>query len=183
MVAPAAAVTQAENGLFSFLDQCHQAILRKLELMRSTAEALEANGPTPLVRSQARELVDWFNAEARQHHLDEEKHIFPPLLASNDEAILQTTHQLMQDHGWLEADWVEIEPSLSAAADGNNWFDPAELRHAVEVFHQLYLDHIVLEELHAYPQARERMNPALLDAMGVEMARRRAVRDARGSSV
>ncbi|NTV88696.1 MAG: hypothetical protein HGA21_18395, partial [Burkholderiaceae bacterium] len=43
----------------------------------------------------------------------------------------------------------------------------------------LYSDHIVLEESLAYPQARERLDPALLASMGVEMARRRAIRDAK----
>jgi hypothetical protein len=82
------------------------------------------------------------------------KHVFPSLLASNQEDVLQATHRLIQDHGWLEADWFEIEPALEAAADGNSWFDPNVLRQAVEVFQQLYLDHIVLEESLAYPEAR-----------------------------
>jgi iron-sulfur cluster repair protein YtfE (RIC family) len=177
-VAPAPSV---DKNLFVFLDRCHQDIQKKLGQMLALATAVEADGLSPALQKQARELTDWFNAEPRQHHLDEEKHVFPALLTSNEESILQTTHRLIQDHGWLETDWFEIEPSLEAAADGNTWFDPAALRHAVEVFQQLYIDHIVLEESLAYPQARERMDPATLDAMGVEMARRRAVRDAKGA--
>ena len=55
------------------------------------------------------------------------------------------------------------------------------LRQAVEVFQQLYLDHIVLEESLAYPEARGRIDPALLESMGREMAKRRAVRDAKAA--
>ena len=73
------------------------------------------------------------------------------------------------------------EPALEAAADGNSWFDPNVLRQAVEVFQQLYLDHIVLEESLAYPEARGRIDPALLESMGREMAKRRAVRDAKAA--
>lgn len=181
MLAPAAPTSVADEGLFNFLDQFHQAILVKLDEMLALVVALEADGLTPRIRAQARQLNDWFSAEARQHHLDEERHVFPALLTSADTEIQQATHRLIQDHGWLEADWLEIAPSLAAAAEGNHWFDPAVLRHAVEVFRQLYVDHIVLEESLAYPQARERMDPALLDAMGVEMARRRALRDVQGA--
>lgn len=178
MLAPAAPTSVTDEGLFNFLDHFHQAILVKLDAMQALAATLEAEGLTPAVRTQARQLADWFSAEARQHHLDEERHVFPALLTSADTEIQQTTHRLIQDHGWLEADWLEIEPSLAAAAEGHTWFDPAVLRHAVEVFRQLYLDHIVLEESLAYPQVRERIDPARLEAMGTEMARRRAVRDA-----
>jgi len=177
MLAPAAPAPRTDDGLFNFLDHFHQDILVKLDEMLALAVALEADGLTSEVRAQARQLNEWFGAEARQHHLDEERHVFPALLNSADTEIQQTTHRLIQDHGWLEADWLEIAPSLSAAAEGHTWFDPAVLRHAVEVFRQLYIDHILLEESLAYPQARERMDPARLQAMGAEMARRRALRE------
>jgi hemerythrin-like domain-containing protein len=180
MLAPVATAPQADDGLFDFLDQFHREILVRLDEMLALAVTLEADGLTPAARDQARRLKDWFSAEARQHHLDEERHVFPGLLASADAEIRQATHRLIQDHGWLEADWLEIEPSLSAAAEGNTWFDPCVLRHAVEVFRQLYIDHILLEESLAYPQAREHMDPTRLEAMGVEMARRRALRDVQG---
>ena len=181
MSATATAATSYDKNLFAFLDRCHLDIQEKLEQMMALATAVESGGLTPALQAQARELTDWFNAEPRQHHLDEEKHVFPALLASNEENVLQATHRLIQDHGWLEADWFEIEPSLEAAADGNAWFDATVLRQAVEVFQQLYIDHIVLEESLAYPEARARVDPALLESMGREMARRRAIRDAKES--
>ena len=179
MSASAPAASSIDKSLFVFLDRCHLDIQQKLEQMMALATALEEGELTPALQAQARALTDWFNAEPRQHHLDEEKHVFPALLASNQEDVLQATHRLIQDHGWLEADWFEIEPALEAAADGNSWFDPNVLRQAVEVFQQLYLDHIVLEESLAYPEARGRIDPALLESMGREMAKRRAVRDAK----
>ncbi len=91
------------------------------------------------------------------------------------------TERSAHHYGCLEVDWYEIEPSLEATADGNVWFDPIVLRQGVEVFQQLYLDHIVLEESLAYPEARGRIDPALLESMGREMAKRRAVRDAKAA--
>lgn len=176
--APPAADADPADGLFDFLDDCHRQIAAQLHEMRELADAIEGDGLTATVRIRARALKDWFNAEARQHHLDEEKHVFPALLASGDATVVQHTQRLIQDHGWLEEDWLEIEPSLSAAADGYTWFDPIVLKHAVQVYGMLYLDHMVLEESLAYPEARARLDPAKLKAMGTEMARRRALREA-----
>ena len=100
-------------------------------------------------------------------------------ISSRSVAMRSVAERLMQDHCWLEEDWLQIAPSLSAAADGFQWFDLDVLRHAVEVFTQLYVDHIVLEESVAYPQARRNISEADAASMGVEMARRRAQREAR----
>ena len=53
-----------------------------------------------------------------------------------------------------------------------------ELRHALDVFEALYLDHILLEESIAYPQARQRLAGLDTVGMGREMARRRVLRQA-----
>lgn len=173
---------QGQGGLapdmFSFMDECHREIQRQLVELRELVEEFDSGGRSPAVDGRADKVLKWFSEQARQHHLDEEKHVFPVLLASGDAEIIQAANRLIQDHGWLEEDWIEIEPALSAAAEGYSWFDPTVLRHAVDVFEQLYLDHIVLEEELAYPQARSRIAPGELEAMGREMAKRRAVREA-----
>lgn len=171
--------TVVPASLFEFLDDSHRMIEQQLQRLQALAQSLVDEGLDAQARSQAREIVSYFNQHARQHHVDEEKHIFPPLLASGNAELVQATQHLMQDHGWLEEDWIEIEPSLEAAAGGYNWFDPGELRHAVEIFATLYREHMALEESLAYPEARDRLRLADLGAMGTEMARRRALREAR----
>lgn len=175
---PTPADTASVAGMFAFLDGCHQEVQRQLTELRTLVLAIESDGLSAPLRARARNIIRWFNTEARQHHLDEERHIFPALLASDDPDITLAAGRLIQDHGWLETDWMEIEPALSSAADGYTWFDPVVLRHAVEVFEQLYIDHIVLEETLAYPAARSRIPAGDVAAMGTEMARRRAVREA-----
>lgn len=180
--APPGATTAAAppgDAMFGFLDDCHREMQRQLGLLTALARDIETDGLTPVVRARVREVQTWFNVQAREHHLDEEHNVFPALLASADDEVVQAARRLTQDHAWLETDWMEIEPSLAAAADGYTWFDPAVLRYAVEVFQQLYLDHIVLEETLAYPAARSAIPQAEIAAMGVEMARRRALRESR----
>ena len=163
-------------AVFEFLDSTHQEIQRQLQQLRALVDAIEREGLNPATRAQARRVLDYFNGEARQHHLDEEKHIFPALLASQDAEVAQAAEHLIQDHGWLEENWIQIAPSLEAATGGNLWFDTAELRHALEVFEALYRDHIVLEESLAYPEAHKRLAGLDTLGMGREMARRRALR-------
>jgi hemerythrin-like domain-containing protein len=163
-------------AIFEFLDRTHQHIQQQLQQLRGLMDAIEAQDLNPQKRTQLRAVLDFFNGEARQHHLDEEKHIFPALLNSQNEQVVHAAEHLTQDHGWLEENWLMIEPSLEAAANGNQWFDPAELRHSLEVFEALYLDHILLEESIAYPEAKKRLEAYDEAGMGREMARRRALK-------
>jgi hemerythrin-like domain-containing protein len=162
--------------VFDFLDATHRQIQRQLRDLRALVDAVESEGLNADNRAQARRVLDFFNGEARQHHLDEEKHIFPALLASRDDTIVQAAEHLRQDHGWLEENWLQMAPSLEAAAGGNLWFDPKELHHALEVFEALYLDHILLEESIAYPEAKKRLAAYDKAGMGREMAKRRALK-------
>lgn len=172
----AAAVTHPSTAVFEFLDSTHREIQQQLQQLHALVDAIENNGLNQANRALARDVLTYFNGEARQHHLDEEKHIFPALLNSQNAELVQATEHLVQDHGWLEENWIQIAPSLEAATNGNLWFDTVELRHALEVFEALYLDHIVLEESIAYPAAKQRL--AHLDTVGVgrEMAKRRALK-------
>lgn len=163
-------------AVFEFLDSTHREIQQQLQQLHTLVDAIERNGLNMATRGQVRDVLAYFSGEARQHHLDEEKHIFPALLNSQNAEIVLATEHLVQDHGWLEENWLQIAPSLEAASSGNLWFDPAELRHALEVFETLYLDHILLEESIAYPEARKRLAAYDMAGMGREMARRRALK-------
>jgi hemerythrin-like domain-containing protein len=160
-------------SLFEFLDSTHRDIQTHLGILREVVAAVEDTGLTPGAREKARVVLAFFNGEARQHHLDEEKHVFPALLASQNPELEAATRRLIQDHGWLEENWLYIEPSIAAASEGNQWFDPMELIHALDVFEALYADHLLLEESLAYPEARQRLAAWDQAGMGREMAQRR----------
>ena len=162
-------------AVFDFLDATHREVQQQIRQLHALVDAIESDGLNQTNRGVARRVLDFFNGEARQHHLDEEKHIFPALLASQDAELVQTTEHLIQDHGWLEENWIQIAPSLEAATGGNLWFDTAELRHALEVFEALYLDHILLEESIAYPEAKKLLEGVSTLGMGREMAKRRVM--------
>jgi hemerythrin-like domain-containing protein len=174
---PGASATSA----FVVLDECHRQTLAALDKLEAIVERLDS-GVDQSTQTLAADVVRHFAATARQHHEDEERHVFPKLLVNADAETEQNILRLQQDHHWLEEDWWELEPHLDAIARGQNWYDAAFLRDGVEVFAALSRDHIALEETFLYPEARARTGPVEAQAMGREMAaRRRAARRAAAS--
>ena len=167
---------QAGQGLddgFDALDVCHRQTVLTLGKLAALLARLRRQGCDATARELAFEIVTHFSTTARHHHEDEERHVFPRLLASDDPDIVQAVQRLQQDHGWLEEDWRELSPQLDAVASGQTWFDLDTLQEAATVFIALSKDHIALEESCIYPQARARLRDAERREMGREMAARR----------
>jgi hemerythrin-like domain-containing protein len=142
---------------FAALDRMHHRVIEVLGQFERLLAHLDENGADDTARASAAEIFAFFEGHARQHHLDEEKHVFPPLLASPDVELVETVRRLQQDHGWLEEDWLELAPQIEAIAKGYNWWDLAMLRLALPIFAALYHEHIGLEESLIYPEAKRRM--------------------------
>jgi hemerythrin-like domain-containing protein len=166
---------QSGDG-FDVLDGTHRQILFKLGMLAALVSRLKSRGADAEARDIARQIGRFFSSTARLHHEDEEKHVFPTLLATGNPEMVQDVHRLQQDHGWLEEDWMELAPMLDAVAAENAWVDLDSLTHAAEVFTALYHDHIALEESCIYPEARARMRAGERREMGREMAARRRSR-------
>ncbi|MEI8030519.1 MAG: hemerythrin domain-containing protein [Comamonadaceae bacterium] len=142
---------------FQALDECHQQIQVHLAQLSELAQRIEAVGVDAAAQHQAGVIEAYFSGTSRQHHAEEERSIFPPLLASGDAELVAAIRTLQQDHGWIEENWIELAPQLRAIASGNNWFDAAELQHCVIVFLALCQSHIMMEETLIYPEARARL--------------------------
>ena len=158
---------------FEVLDICHRQTVFALGKLAALMSRLGKHGADATARGLASEVVQHFSTTARLHHEDEERHVFPKLISGADAVTLQNILRLQQDHGWLEADWLELSPQLDAIANGQSWYDLDALREGVEIFIALSHDHIALEESIIYPQARARLRPAERLDMGREMVRRR----------
>jgi hemerythrin-like domain-containing protein len=158
---------------FEVLDACHRDILVTLGKLNALIVRLEKAGPDADARSLAREIGLFFSGNARQHHEDEERHIFPKLLAAGDAELTRAVLRLQQDHGWIEENWLEIAPQIDAVAAGVSSYDVDELKASAEVFTALLREHIELEESLIYPHARTRLPVAEQLEMGREMASRR----------
>jgi hemerythrin-like domain-containing protein len=136
------------------LDACHQQIHLYLDKLQVLLGYLRADDDEALIRQMAGEIEVFFSGTSRQHHLEEEAEIFPPLLKSDDAELVQAVQTLRQDHNWLELNWTELAPMLRAVEQGEDWVDLEHLQHAIKVYVNLSHDHIALEETLIYPQAR-----------------------------
>jgi hemerythrin-like domain-containing protein len=170
---PHASGAQPSRDGFTALDACHRQTLVTLDMLDALVSRLQSDGPDDQARVMAKEIVHFFSTTARQHHEDEERHIFPAMLTSTDPDIVQTVQRLQQDHRWLEEDWIELGPQIDAVAGGQSWVDLDIVREWVTVFSALSHDHVELEESCIYPQARARLDASERHEMGREMAARR----------
>jgi hemerythrin-like domain-containing protein len=150
-----------EPASFEALDACHQQILAHLDILAELAKHIEVAGADAKAQHQAGAIEAFFSGTSRQHHAEEEKTVFPPLLASGNADLTAAVCTLQQDHGWIEENWIELAPQLRAIASGNNWLDVAEFQHYVEVFLQLCRGHIALEETLVYPESKARLAQAV----------------------
>ena len=178
---PSPVPPDASRGVgFAALDMCHRRVLARLEELSGLVAAIEAGAFTPAMRASAAAVAQFFGNDARRHHEDEERHVFPPLLARKDADLVKTVLRLQQDHNWLEEDWLELESHVQAIATGYGTCDIDTLREGTAILAALYKEHIALEESIIYPEARARIGPAALDEMAREMiVRRRNERERR----
>ena len=146
------------------LDGTHREVLKMLLCIRELLDHLDDHGADDTAQQRALEICAFFGEAARQHHAEEEAVIFPPLLRAGDETTVQHVQRLQQDHGWLEQDWLELAPQLTAVAQGYSGYDLDLLRSGLDLFAELYREHIALEESMIYPAARRR---AQIEADGI----------------
>ncbi len=175
LAADASAPVFARDG-FEVLDVCHRQTVFTLGKLAALVSRLANHGPDAQARELAVEIVEHFSTAAREHHEDEEQHVFPKLLNSGDPELVQSVLRLQQDHHWLAQDWMALSPQITAVACGYSGYDLDTLREGAIVFIALSHDHIALEESIVYPQARARLRPADRKAMDQEMAARRRER-------
>ena len=163
----------APASAFDALDVCHRNTALALGRLAALITQLSRGDPDDAARELARSILDHFNVEMREHHGDEELHVFPALAAKADARMADTLARLRQDHSWIEQDWVELAPHLDAVANGQSWYDLDVLREGSGIFTALCHAHVALEESLIYPQARQALSPEQLRSMREDMLRRR----------
>ncbi len=162
---------------FEMLDACHDRVRRSLDLLARLRSYLRDKGCDDSARQAARDVLRYFDMAAPLHHEDEERHVFPPLLAqAADAPLLALVRQLQRDHVQRAERWAAARGALQAMGDGQ-WqaFTPAHGA-ALDDFAACYADHLRHEDESIYPAARALLDAPAQQAMGREMAARRGAR-------
>jgi len=158
---------------FEMLTACHERLDRTLGLLAKLREHLRGHGADTQAQQAARDVLRYFDQAAPQHHRDEELHVFPPLIAQADPAVLRVVTRLQQDHLQMESRWQRAREILAAIAQGRFASLGDEETATLDAFAALYADHIAAEEGIAYPAARAVLDADAEAAMGQEMKQRR----------
>ena len=172
--APAATFAQP----FEMLAACHERVHRSLDLLARLYERVRQQRIDQAVRDAARDVLRYFDIAAPHHHEDEERHVFPRLLAMDEAgpAVHEAVHELMRQHEAMRAQWAVLRRPLERLAGGeDDAFDAAALADAAR-FAALYQDHAETEESMIFPLAAAALTPDELRAMGAEMAQRRGAK-------
>jgi hemerythrin-like domain-containing protein len=130
--------------------QCHAGILTHLGKLSSLPALLE---PAAQARRIAQETADFFRKVIYEHHQEEERELFPAVLASAQrgaerERVQVLVDQLTAEHRQVEAMWTRLEPGLKAVAKGH---DSTLEASAVQRLVEAYTAHARFEEQEFLP--------------------------------
>ena len=170
---------------FEMLGACHERVERMLRLLQRLQQHLARQGWDADVAQAATDVMRYFDQAAPLHHEDEERHLFPLLLASGDEALRGVVLRLQQDHRDMAQGWAQAREVLAALthAPAEGWAGLASDESAtLDRFAGLYGQHLQAEDTLVYPAAQSRLSAQALQAMSADMMRRRGLEPPPGNA-
>ena len=176
--APAASFDQP----FEMLSACHDRVRRTLALLQRLVDHLQTNGVDDSARSAAHDVLRYFDIAAPHHHEDEERHLFPRLLAGGDAALADAVHRLQSDHLCMSATWGALRSALVALRDGTREHLTAADEALAAEFIGLYGEHMRIEDERVFPAALAATPPGEIGSIGDEMAARRGATRPEGAT-
>jgi hemerythrin-like domain-containing protein len=129
------------------LEACHDRIRRTLSLLERLITHISSHGIDEAARSAAADICRYFDLAAPQHHLDEERHIFP-LLSNHVEPELRTlARRLTDEHQRFVDMWASLREPMTQWQDVLQLAQPPsyEWRALARDFIQLYRQQMGIE--------------------------------------
>jgi hemerythrin-like domain-containing protein len=118
----AASATLDSDAPLTNFTQCHSGILKRLNALDELPALLE---PAARARQIAEHSLEFFREAIFEHHLEEERELFPAVLASAQageelERVKAMTRRLTQEHRMIETLWKSLEGGLKRVAKGQS---------------------------------------------------------------
>ncbi len=155
------------------LQACHGRIQAQCDTLRRLAEHLATQGNDVQAQQAARAILRYFDTAGRHHHDDEERDLFPQLLATGDTTAAALVSRLLDEHQVMDGAWQDLRPLLVDISENlSNQLD-AQI---AERFIGLYAQHIAVENGSLLPLAGTLLNEEQLRTLGHNMAARRGVK-------
>lgn len=168
--------TDEEAPLDQF-SNCHAGIVSHLQAFGELPDLL---GPAARARQIAEDMLAYFRDTVYEHHGDEEKELFPAVLASafrgeEQDRVRAMVEQLVAQHRAIESLWRLLEPELKKLAKGQASALDTE---AVQMLVHEYQGHAAFEEREFLPLAHAILgrNSNHMAALGLSLHMRHAPR-------
>lgn len=161
------------------LEACHERIEAQLKTLERLLDYLPRHGADELACQAARNVLRYFELAGPNHHEDEERNLFPTLIARACPAKRAAVHALVDD---LTADHVRMAAALDVvrkqlnriADDASDELDEAAVRRVAN----LYRKHIERENGELLPLSRRLLLLADVETLSRAMTERRTPRPA-----
>jgi hemerythrin-like domain-containing protein len=146
--------SSATAGPIESFENCHAGIFRRLQAL-GTLPALLA--PAAFAHEIAESSLEFFREVIFEHHLDEERELFPAVLNAADKGeergrVEVLVARLTQEHRELEQLWKRLESGLKRAVKGQ--FDQVDGQD-IERLVAAYTAHARFEEAEFLPLSRQ----------------------------
>ncbi len=159
------------------LRACHDRIEHQCDTLERIVLHLKVHGCDTAAREATTAVLRYFTLAGPNHHADEERDLFPRLLAAatgeDAQRAALLVASMVADHREMERLWAELEPVLEALARG-----AIDRLDAVLVggFCTIYRNHLAIEENDVIALAERLLSPAALAEVGRAMSVRRGVK-------
>lgn len=165
-----------EDSPLTDFSSCHEGIVARL---KTFGELPALVAPAARVREIAEETLQFFQGAVFDHHVEEEKDLFPAVLAAAEgeerDKVRAMVKEFTTEHRAIEALWAELEPQLEKLAKGKlGELDGAAVADLVS----MYRAHARLEESEFLPLAEKILgrNSAEMAALGLSLHTRHVFR-------
>ena len=144
----------SQDTPISNFTNCHSGIVKRLKALDELPALL---APAARARQIAEQSLEFFREAIFEHHLEEERELFPAVLASAQpgdelERVKAMTKRLTEEHRMVEALWKRLEKGLKQVAKGQSTeLDVDEVQRLVTE----YQGHAQYEEVEFLPLAEQ----------------------------
>ncbi len=165
----------SQDTPISNFTNCHSGIVKRLKALDELPALL---APAARARQIAEQSLEFFREAIFEHHLEEERELFPAVLASAQpgdelERVKAMTKRLTEEHRMVEALWKRLEKGLKQVAKGQSTeLDVDEVQRLVTE----YQGHAHFEEVEFLPLAEQILgrNSNHMAALGLSLHMRHA---------
>lgn len=151
---------------FAQLTRCHRRLKEAISALRTAAATRDLE--------TASDVSAFFARQIRRHEEDEERSLFPRLLAADAPELHARLARLATEHRHHAELHEQLERAVAGRDDEPGGGDPWHaLSRLADELAETYRAHIEEEETSVFPAARDLLSPTALEAIVTEMEARR----------